>query len=351
MEKYEHGGNVYSDGNVEDWLDFSANINPLGLSELVKTAITDNIDGLIHYPDPSMLELKSSIAARYGIATKNIIGLNGAAEFFYLFFNVIKPASVLIPVPSFSEYERAANCNIKYLFPDNEKLKINIARLIEVVKTAKIESVIIGRPNNPTGEILSLNDVIELLQVTKYLVLDESFIDFIEIESARKLIYKYENLIVVQSLTKFYAIPGLRLGFAAAAESLVKHLEQGKDVWNVNYLAQKAGVAALSDENYMVKTRRWIESEKLYIIDKLKMLPGVDFIEPTVNFVLLKFETEELANYILNELRNRKILMRSCANFTGLDGRYVRMAIRSRAENDKLINLLGGIINGQINAG
>ena len=345
MKAFEHGGNVYdSAGQFSDWLDMSANINPMGLSEAVKSAIMNNIDGLVHYPDPAAKELKSAIAVRYQIACKNIITLNGAAEFFYLFFNSIRPKRVLIVVPSFSEYERAAlaaNCEVRYFYTHiEENFDIDFEQLMKVVADDKIDCVVLANPNNPTGNLISVDDVAKLIEMNIFVMVDESFVDFLGDDySTRQLIQKNKNIIIVHSLTKFFAIPGLRLGFAIADEVIVERLELSKDVWNVNYLAQKAGVAALSDENYIDKTRSWLTKENIYVTERLSKLQKC-FFGPTVNFVLIKFEIEEIANYIINGLKSQGILVRSCANFRGLDGSYIRMAIRQRADNERVINLV-----------
>ena len=213
--------------------------------------------------------------------------------------------------------------------------------MIEIIRSEDINCVVLANPNNPTGNLLDNKDVIKLLESVDFVVVDESFVDFLGDEySVRQLTKSYSNLVVVQSLTKFFAIPGLRLGFAIADEAVINRLELGKDVWNVNYLAQKAGVAALDDVDYINKTRRWLATEKDYIIDRLRNIEGIKYFEPKVNFVLIKFKTEELAFKVIDTLRSHKILVRSCANFLGLDGSYIRMAIRSREENCKVLNVL-----------
>ena len=344
MKTFEHGGNIYNAaGQAEDWLDFSANINPLGLSKTVKAAITSGIDGLIHYPDPKAQSLKNAIATRYNVPFENIITLNGAAEGFYLFFNTFRPRRVMIPVPSFSEYERAAKaagCDIKYFNTHaEENFKININALIEALEG--IECVILGSPNNPTGGLLTCDEIERLLDKVEFVIVDESFVDFLGNDySVRQLIKAHSNLIVMQSLTKFFAIPGLRLGFALATEIIINHLELGKDVWNVNYLAQRAGVAALDDEDYINETRRWLVNEKEYFIKRLRSIEGVRIFEATVNFVLIEFETLDTALKVIDYLKIQHILVRSCANFRGLDGRYIRMAIRSRQENCRVLDIL-----------
>ena len=251
--------------------------------------------------------------------------------------NVTRPRKILIPVPSFSEYERAAraiNAEIEYIFTRaEENFQLNLAQDFSA------DLIILGRPNNPTGNLISIDNLKKISNAK--ILLDESFIDFLEVESARKLVS--EKITVVQSLTKIFAIPGLRLGFAVVEKKLAAKLNAAKDVWNVNFLAQKAGVAALSDENFFVDTRNWLKSEQKFFIERLKKIPNLEFFEPTANFVLLKFETPEIAKSVLEKLRQKKILLRNCENFVGLDGRFLRSAIRSREENLKLFEALENI--------
>lgn len=341
MERYEHGGQIYnSDGKTGDWLDFSANINPLGLSEKILQTLTENLRGIVNYPDLNATELKRAITQRYDVSEKNLVLLNGAAEFFYLYLNATRPKSVVIPVPSFSEYERAARaagCDVKFFVTQAEKdFSLNVDKLRAELTPA--DCVIIGRPNNPTGNLPTPEEILRLAEVATVLV-DESFIDFINAESIRK--FAAEKISVVQSLTKIFAIPGLRLGFAVVEENLAARLNLSKDVWNVNFLAQKAGVAALSDEDFLRRTRAWLEVEKKFFVERLKNLRGVKVFPPTANFVLFK---HDCAEKILSELRREKILLRSCANFAGLDGSYLRSAIRSREENLRLLKALERIL-------
>lgn len=336
MQKYQHGGMIYdAKGAAGDWTDFSANINPLGVPSSVRQTIIENLDGIRNYPDPSATELKAAISRRYNVSTENLVLLNGAAEFFYLYFNVTSPRRVIIPVPSFSEYERAARaagCEVEYICTRSED---NFALDVDNVN-ASGACIMLGRPNNPTGTMISLTAIKKLAEVAS-VVVDESFIDFLATESARGLVS--ENVSVVQSLTKIFAIPGLRLGFAVVNKNLAARLDAAKDVWNVNFLAQKAGVAALSDDDFIVKTRQWLATEQQYFIERLEEI-GVKYFNPTANFVLLKFQSPDVAEFILAELRRERILLRSCANFIGLDGSYLRSAIRSRAENIRLLDAL-----------
>ena len=326
MTPFEHGGRVYDcNGRQRDVLDFSANINPLGMPPTVRAALIKNIDGLIHYPDPDARMLKAAIADRYSLNVENIAVFNGAAEFFYIYFRLMAPTKIYIPAPTFSEYERAA-----------------MAAGLEINFETPVENVIICNPNNPTGGLTSIDEIMAQTAAHNVIV-DESFIDFVgDGRSVKKFVADNKNLIVVQSLTKIFAIPGLRLGFAVADKNIIERLDRSKDVWNVNYLAQIAGVAALNDRDYIERTRRWIEIERPYVFNRLREIAGIEKVfEPTANFVLMKFSTEGAAREVIARLAAENILVRNCDNFRGLDGRYIRMAIRLRAENDRVLDIIG----------
>lgn len=335
MERYAHGGQVYdAAGKIGSWLDFSANINPLGLSEKILSTLTENLRGVVNYPDPNASELKRALSRRYDVPEKNLVVLNGAAEFFYLYLNAMRPKRVVLPVPSFSEYERAARaagCHVEYFFTRAEE---NFSLDVEKLAVTAEDCVILGRPNNPTGNLLAAEKILRLAEVSSVIV-DESFIDFLDAKSVRNFVS--EKISVVRSLTKIFAIPGLRLGFALVEENLARRLNLSKDVWNVNFLAQKAGVAALADEEFLRRTRAWLAVEKKFFTERLGTLRGVKIFPPSANFVLFRHARAE---EILHSLRREKILLRSCANFAGLDGSYLRSAIRSREENLKLFNVL-----------
>lgn len=345
MKNFEHGGQIYNaQGVAENFLDFSANINPLGLSENVIQALQKNFAGIVNYPDSNATELKNAITRRYNVRQENLILLNGAAEFFYLYCNVFRPKKILIPVPSFSEYQRAAksaNCEIEFFYMAAEN---NFEFDTEKLLARNADCIMIGRPNNPTGSLISLEKILRLAEKFS-VVVDESFIDFLETESARSFIS--EKIFVVQSLTKIFAISGLRLGFAVAEKNFAEKLNFAKDVWNVNFLAQKVGVAALADEKYLRDTRIWLAAEKKYFVEKLSELPLKIFL-PSVNFILIRFNSKDLARCVLKKLAEKKILVRDCSNFVGLDGRYLRLAIRSRNENDKLLYALKNILEESI---
>ncbi|MCR5177244.1 MAG: threonine-phosphate decarboxylase CobD [Anaerovibrio sp.] len=355
MRPFEHGGNVYSAGVCRPELyDFSANINPLGISDKVKNTIIKHVDNLVHYPDPSGLQLKQVISVHYKTNMKNIVLGNGAVELLYVYFHSRRPKRVLIPVPSFSEYERgarAAGCEVEYQYLDKaDDFALNKTRLME--KIPEVDAVVLGNPNNPTGSLISRGDFEEILEKSAQsdtdLIIDESFLDFLTDEENYTLIDvadKYSNLLIIRSMTKFFAVPGLRLGFCVAGEHLVNMLEAGKDQWNVNLLAQYAGVAALKDVDYQEKTRMLIQKYKKALYERLSAFEELDVYSPTVNFIMFSVEKTGLSSSQFVELLARQnILVRDCSNYPGLDDFHIRTAVRTEHENSLLVDAIREVL-------
>jgi threonine-phosphate decarboxylase len=173
-------------------------------------------------------------------------------------------------------------------------------------------------------------------------LVDESFVDFrsdARDYTVRPLVGTYDNLIVVQSLTKFFAIPGLRLGFAVTAPRLAEKLEAAKDPWNTNLLAQAAGVAALGDGEYQKKTLEWLGPEREYMYRSLSEFEGIKAYRPTVNFIFLRLSPEwENSSVFCERMKGKRILIRNCSNYPGLDDTYVRVAVKTREENKVLLD-------------
>lgn len=344
---FTHGGNIYeptADG--EPWLDFSANINPLGLAPRVREAIAAHIGDVIHYPDPAMRRLRAALAEHYGQPGEAFILGNGAAELFYLYASVTRPRRVLLPVPAFSEYERAAHAAgaaVSYSeLKEHDGFAPDLLFLAEEVQRVRVDCVVLGNPNNPTGTIIEREAVVDfaqkLLPLGTQVVVDESFLDFRE-DEARFTVRqeRLENLFLVRSLTKFFAIPGLRLGFGIGRPALLRRMEAAKDVWNVNVLAQAAGAAALSDTAYQQETRAFIAAEKERLAAALVSLHGVTVFPPSVNFLFVKLTPGERAERLVTHLRARHILVRDCQYYPGLAPGFLRLAVRTREENEALL--------------
>ena len=356
---FGHGGNVHawareSGGELTAILDYSANINPLGLAASVREAISQSIDQVVHYPDVEATRLKTAISKYYQVDTARITAGNGAVELIYLLAHILRPKRVLIPAPAFSEYERAAVAagaaiEYAYLLPEDE-FAINVDWLCS--KLQGIDMVFVGNPNNPTGTLLTVSHVERLLAAAKQagavVVVDESFMDFIigdQEHTCRPLLKQYDNLVIIHSLTKFYAIPGLRLGFSLTTPELAAKLHAAKDPWNVNLLAQAAGVAALADTEYQSNSRETVLRAKESLYEGLKALPGVKPFRPSVNYILMDLSASGRdAAQVRSLLAKENILIRDCSNYPGLTTSYVRVAVKLEEQNKILLERLGQVL-------
>jgi threonine-phosphate decarboxylase len=348
-----HGGNIKQicdkyGINPDEIIDFSASINPLGCPDVVRKAVSEQFNDILHYPDSQCTDLRKTIAEKVPCNESNIIVGNGSNELFYLIPRALRPEKGVILQPTFAEFNDAfCNSNIEVIEIINDDkdfpvINTNISRL----KSVEDCMVFLCNPNNPTGQLTRREDIIELVNDNpkRLIVIDEAFMDFVEDDEKYSVIRDaplMDNLIVVRSLTKFYGFPGLRLGYLVANESIVNKLMRYKEPWTVNTIAQVAGMAAINDEEFAVNTRQYVSGEKAFLYDGLAMINGIQPFKPTVNFILVRIEDSGItSSEIQNLLLKSNILIRDCSNFVGLDENYFRVAVKTREENRKLLSAL-----------
>ncbi len=317
-----HGGDIY---NNKVNLDFSVNINPLGMPESVKRTLCENTSLGAVYPDISCGKLLKAVSIRYGVKESDIIFGSGASELFMAIVHALRPKSVSIPIPSFYGYEYAANA-------------VN-AQVTYTKKTEdKAELVFIGSPNNPDGRICGY-DVMK--NIDSILVIDESFIEFAGEEYS--LINEYsshKNMIIVRSFTKAYCMPGIRLAWCVCADEKIREkIRKNLPEWNVSSIAQQAGVMCLSEDEYLIKTRELIKKEREIISAAFDEM-GLKYHLSNVNFMLIESELP-----LYDELLKKGILIRDCSDFKGLRRGYYRIAVRTHEENEILLKALEEIIH------
>ncbi|MCI6159598.1 MAG: threonine-phosphate decarboxylase CobD [Selenomonadaceae bacterium] len=346
---FRHGGNIYAPSPTGKWLDFSANINPMGMADEVADTIRAHIVDLVHYPEPNAVRLRQAIGKACGIPMEAVLPGNGASDLLYLLFEMIRPAHVLLPIPTFSEYERAAlaaRSRVRYfgLLPDMG-FRPDMGKLLGACPATNV--LVLCNPNNPTGVLLH-REAVEMLAMAmkgrdQWLVVDESFLDFRADgtrESVLPLVMRYPHLLVLRSMTKFYALPGLRLGFLAAHPDTVRRLRRGRDIWAVNTLAQEAGITALGLPDYAEKSRALVKREGAFLHEAMERM-GIGSLAPTVNFLLLDLhKTGCTAADLAERLRAHGILIRDCSNYPGLDAYYARIAVRTQKENQTLVQAM-----------
>lgn len=349
---FDHGGNVFAIArslcvSPEDILDFSASINPLGPAPGVREALVSAFNRLVHYPDSDCTELREALAQSHGVEPSNICVANGSTQLIYLLPRLAPGKRALVIAPAFSEYANAlARDGWKvehFILESANDFSVPSDRLEKRVRDG-FDLLILGNPGNPTGRLYPLSEVRELDRICRaagcFLVLDEAFMDFCEEESAKHYATERDGILVLRSMTKFYALPGMRLGYAIGNAATVARLAVLREPWSVNTPAQAAGLASLADPEYAAVTRKLVISGRAHLSAGLAAIPGFSPFPSTANYLLVKIAggkpAEELAVRLLKEL----ILIRVCGNFSGLDDHFFRVAVRSREENDRLLAAL-----------
>lgn len=348
-----HGGNIrfYKEKyNLKNIIDFSANINPLGFPQSVKDVIINNISSLVHYPDPECKNLAKQLSANLGIHPENVLVGNGATEIIYLAAKAINPETTLICLPTFSEYEKSVKqvgSKTVYITANKrENFKIDIEKIIKHVPETDL--IFLCNPNNPTGYLVPQKDIVRLVKECekhkKYLVVDEAFIDWVDDEQKFDSIRQASSkkyLIVLRSLTKFFGLPGIRLGYCVANKKLIEKLSQVQYTWTVNSLAQAIGEKMVSDKSFIKKTKIFIKNEKRFLCNGLQKISFIKSYISSANYVLCEITDKKVTAAELTEKLARKgILIRDCSNFKGLSNKYFRIAVKNRKDNVRLINEL-----------
>jgi cobyric acid synthase CobQ/L-threonine-O-3-phosphate decarboxylase len=350
---WQHGGHLRqlaarAGVSPDALLDFSANINPLGPPEWLRARISGCISSLVHYPDPDSQALVEAVCHRYGVNRDEVLIGNGSTELLYLLPAALKVSQALIPVPSYVDYMNAArvaglSVETLPLTSDNgfaldfEGLGIALEKMPDRPTT-----VILGQPNNPTGRTFEANRLRELaarFPATTFVV-DEAFGDFVEGFDSLTA-DRPDNVVVMLSLTKMFAIPGLRLGLAVADPETVRKIKALQPPWSVNTIAQAVGEAALLDAGYLERSRAAVSALRNELFGHLQQLPGLTVYPGEANFLLVRCDRSRPdARTLADRLLQAGLAIRVCDNFAGLDQRYFRVAVRTEAENRQLVDAL-----------
>ncbi|MFG6118026.1 threonine-phosphate decarboxylase CobD [Thalassobacillus sp. B23F22_16] len=326
--------------------DFSANINPIGPPAWLAEQLPRLMKEIANYPDPEYKEAYAALSRQEGMSAEQLLLTNGGAEAIFLIAQLFHGKKALIIDPTFSEYERACHAfdlEITQLRL-NQSFQFPVEAMAQVVPG--VDVVFLCRPNNPTGTFLSFTELEYLLKLgletDTTIVIDEAFVHFLfETELfVKNLLTLYPNLIVLRSLTKIFAIPGLRAGYIMAGGGWIQKLQKKQPPWSVNGITAGLLPALLSDETFMAKTKDWLKGECEKLADHLSALGFLHTVS-SVNFYLLKDgnrpdETEKLFGFLVAN----NIVPRHTDNFKGLYGRYLRFAVRSAEENDYLLYVL-----------
>ncbi len=327
-------------------LDFSTNLNPLGPPSWLPERLMNALAGVERYPDPTYREACAAIAEAEGVAPEAVLLTNGGAEAIFLAAALHAGRRAVIVQPTFSEYARACRQHglaVSSLDLEGEVFALDDERAQGAM--ARCDVMFLCRPNNPTGNLVSAAVVERLLAAGlehgSTLVVDEAFIDFITPDQRlTPLLARYPNLVLLRSLTKYYAIPGLRLGYVLASADRIARLRELQMPWSVNQLAASLPPLLLADRSFAARTQRWFVTEHPRLHDRL-VAAGLRVVPSRANFFLVQPEAgPEASDALFAFLLRSGILARHTRNFPGLDGAWLRLALRDSTENDQLSRVL-----------
>ncbi len=352
MEKSPtHGGNLAWAAAIAgcpaaEILDFSASINPLGPSPGVITAITQQLSAIDQYPIPGYHHLCQALADHHHMAIDWILPGNGAAELLTWAGRALAslPRTILL-TPAFNDYERALTAwgglIDRYPLIDSQGQLQDLQHLLAIAPATA--GILINNPHNPTGQLFDKQLLLNCLEKFALVVVDESFIDFVpSAQSLVDVVTRYPNLIIIRSLTKFYSLPGLRVGYCISHPDRLRQWQSWRDPWPVNHLAEVAAIAALADQNFVDRTWAWYNTAQPRLFTGLQAIPSLQVYPSAANFFLFRASQSvpDLQRQLLQKFR---ILIRDCQSFSELGASYGRVAVKSIADNQKLLIALAQI--------
>ena len=349
--EHRHGGMAKLDMRRlgvkdRDVIDFSVNLNPLGPPEIIKESWHELVSLIEPYPSIHGDGILDYYVSRFGINEGCIISGNGSTELIYLIPRALNLNSSLILVPSYNDYQRA--CAIS-----GTKILIHIMEpdvsgdydfsVIESYMN-KVDSVWLGRPNNPTGWMIPVETILNLSKahLDKWFIVDEAFIQFVDGWEKKSLLTteRPENIVLLHSLTKFYALAGLRMGAVIGAPRVMDSIRRIKEPWTVNGIADAISRLLIKTEEYELMSNQFIQYERKRVFKELKSLNSLEVYPTSANFFLLKWNSEVSMDSLIKYLLENGVYVRDCRNFYGLNGDFFRIGLRKREENDLLISLL-----------
>lgn len=352
MSRPIHGGNLtwaasLANCSPDDLLDFSASISPLGPPQSVREVVQAGFLSVRNYPDSAYGELRQAIAQYHQVPVEYVTPGNGAAELLtWAARDLAQMSQCFCLSPGFSDYDRALgafDCALVGLpllgATSWEKLILDRAR------NPSECGLLLNNPHNPTGELFFRENIRPFLSKLGLLVVDEAFMDFLPPEREQSVIDwvgECENLVVIRSLTKFYSMPGLRLGYAIAHPRTICRWQQWRDPWSVNVLASAAGIAALKSTEFQRRTWDWLEASRTELYGRLIGISGLDPLLGCANFLLVRCEKSAIALQAAL-LERYQIYIRDCASFEGLGDRYFRVAVKTQDENARLVAAIADV--------
>lgn len=336
----------------EDITSFSANVNPLGISPKLRSSLIDHIDAITSYPDREYTSLRRRIGTYVGAPAESILVGNGSTELISLFIQMEHPKKALILGPTYSEYEREISLGggTSLYFPLKEEDDFVLhPEAFRAALNESIDLLVICNPNNPTSTAIFQDSMRKILDECKrydiFVMVDETYVEFapdVAAVDSIPLTHFYNNLVVLRGVSKFFASPGLRLGYAVTGNAdLLKYINTHKNPWTINSLAAVAGELMFSDEEYIRKTRELIHRERTRCYEEMKGWGTVKVYKPTANFMLVKILKEGVdADVLFEHAIKRGLMIRNCSTFPFLDERFFRFCFMSPEKNTELLECL-----------
>lgn len=361
INRPSHGGNLVWAASLANCspsaiLDFSASINPLGPPASAIATIQSHLGDLKAYPDPEYHELRSALSEFHQIPSECILPGNGAAELLTWACRDLAALDVTCLVtPAFSDYQRALSafdatvleCPLEPLVNGQWDLGMALSIVAAHRPVVKTTGLLLNNPHNPTGSLVSRSMLAAHLHNYALVVVDEAFMDFLrpdDQQSVINLVLANPNLVVLRSLTKFYSLPGLRLGYAIAHPDRLKRWQTWRDPWSVNALAAAVGAVIVKDTAFQAQTWQWLAAAKSQLFQGLSNFPDLTPFPGAANFLLVR-SARSVVQLQADLLKQHQILIRDCLSFSELGDRYFRVAIRTEAENQRLLDGLRQILS------
>lgn len=350
MKDLGHGANVDNMAkqfgkDENDIIDFSSNVNPHIISNLGKYVL-EGLEKSRSYPDINYINLRNNISDYINIDSELIIPGNGATEIIYLLMKSIKK-KIAILNPTFSEYGRGAKLNnlevVNFYLKEENNFSVDLDEIQKNID--KFDSLFVCNPNNPNGKVKDLNELLDLMiKYDKLLIVDETFMEFVGEEEKYTLINRVDktpNLFILKAVTKFFGMPGLRLGYGVTSnKQIIKNIYEYKEPWTINSFAENLSNYLFKDEKYIKNSKNYYINERKFMLEELRKIPRLKVYDTDTNFVLIKLEDGEANSLKLELFEKYNILIRDASNFIGLDKTYVRVAIKSHEDNKILIESL-----------
>ena len=345
-----HGGNIYEMAKALGCsplgiVDMSSNVSPLGMPPGLEDMLAKGCNEVISLPEVDSESLRVSFAASVGLGEDQVLAGNGTTEFIYTIPPALKVKKALIVGPTYSDYADACRvCGMEPVFclaGEEENFKPSLDQITS--RLAHVDTVFICNPNNPTGQLIpvqSLKQIIETYPSVRFVV-DESYLPFVpNWETETLATAPADNVIVLQSFSKIFAIPGLRLGFLIATPKIINAFRPFKQPWSVNRLAQVAGSFLVSQKSFVQEVARFVQKERKVFLGHLEALDTLLSFPSAVHFILFRLKGALRAPDLFRVMAEHKILIRDCSNFHGLSDRFIRIALKTSEANKACADIL-----------